>query len=61
MDLRIAYKWNRPRATWTFAADIQNLTNHINPFLKEYDPETDQVEQVSHIGIIPSGVIRVNF
>ena len=61
IDLRVAYKWNRPRTTWTFAADIQNVTNHINPFFKEYDPDTDQIEQVSQIGIIPAGVIRVNF
>jgi len=60
-DLRIAYKLNRPKATWTFAADIQNITNHSNPFFKEYNPDTDQVEQVSQIGIIPAGVIRVNF
>jgi hypothetical protein len=61
LDLRIAYKWNRPKATWTFSADIQNLTNHINPFFKEYNPDTGQIEQVSQIGIIPAGVIRVNF
>ena len=61
LDLRIAYKLNRPKATWTFAADIQNLTNHYNPFFKEYNPETDQIEQVSNIGIIPAGVIRLNF
>ncbi len=61
IDLRIAYKWNRPKATWTFAADIQNVTNHINPFFKEYNPETDQIEQISQLGIIPAGVIRVNF
>jgi hypothetical protein len=60
-DLRIAYKLNRPKATWTFAADIQNVTNHVNPFFKAYNPDTDQVEQVSQIGIIPAGVIRVNF
>jgi hypothetical protein len=61
LDLRLAYKLNLPRATWTFAVDIQNLTNHINPFFKEYNADTGQVEQVSQIGIIPSGVIRVNF
>ncbi len=61
IDLRIAYKWNRPKATWTFAADIQNITNHINPFFKEYNPNTDQIEQISQIGIIPAAVIRVNF
>ena len=61
VDLRIAYKWNRPRATWTFSADIQNLTNRINPFFKEYNPETDRIEQVSQFGIVPAGVIRVNF
>jgi hypothetical protein len=61
IDLRLAYKWNLRNATWTFAADIQNVTNHINPFFKEYNPETDQIEQVSQIGIIPAGVIRINF
>jgi hypothetical protein len=61
IDLRIAYQWNLKHATWTFSADIQNLTNHINPFFKEYNPETDQIEQVSQIGIIPAGVIRLNF
>jgi hypothetical protein len=61
LDLRVGYRWNRPSATWTFAVDIQNLTNHINPFFKEYNPDTDQIEQVSQIGIIPSAVIRVNF
>ena len=59
--LPIAYKWNRPRSTWTFAADIQNVTNHINPFFKEYNPNTDRIEQVSQIGIVPAGIIRVNF
>jgi len=47
--------------TCTFAADIQNITNHINPFFKEYNPETGQIEQVSQIGMIPAGIIRVNF
>ncbi|MCP4311709.1 MAG: TonB-dependent receptor [Bacteroidetes bacterium] len=61
IDLRVGYQWNRPKSTWTFAADIQNLTNHINPFIKEYNAESDQIEQVSQLGIIPSGVIRVNF
>ncbi len=61
IDLRIAYKWNLKKTTWTFAADIQNVTNHINPFYKEYNPETEQIEQVSQIGIIPAGIIRVNF
>ncbi|MFO7671456.1 MAG: carboxypeptidase-like regulatory domain-containing protein [Bacteroidales bacterium] len=61
IDLRVAYQWNLKHATWTFAADIQNVTNHINPFFKEYNPETDQIEQVSQIGIIPAGVIRLNF
>jgi hypothetical protein len=61
VDLRVAYKWNRPKSTWTFSADIQNLTNHINPFFKEYNPETGEIEQVSQFGIIPAGVIRVNF
>lgn len=61
LDLRIAYKWNLRHVTWTFAADIQNITNHINPFFKEYNPETGQFEQISQIGIIPAGIIRVNF
>ncbi len=61
IDLRVAYKWNLRAATLTFAADIQNVTNHLNPFFKEYNPETDQIEQVSQIGIIPAGVIRLNF
>jgi hypothetical protein len=61
LDVRIGYKWNRPRSTWTFSADIQNVTNHINPFFKEYNPDTDRIEQVSQIGIVPAGVIRLNF
>lgn len=61
IDMRLAYKWNLKHATWTFALDIQNVTNHINPFFKEYNPDTEQIEQVSQIGIIPAGVIRVNF
>lgn len=61
LDLRLAYKWNLKNATWTFAVDIQNVTNHINPFYQDYNPETEQVEQVSQIGIIPAGIIRVNF
>ncbi|MCK4747986.1 MAG: TonB-dependent receptor, partial [Bacteroidales bacterium] len=40
IDLRVGYQWNRPKSTWTFAADIQNLTNHINPFFKSYNPDT---------------------
>lgn len=61
LDLRVAYKWNRPKATWTFAADVQNVTNHVNPFFKEYNPDSGRIEQVSHIGIVPALMIRVNF
>ena len=60
-DLGVSYIINRPKSTHTISLDVRNITNHINPFIQDFDIETGKVEKLSHLGIIPAGIYRINF
>ncbi|KPK87341.1 MAG: hypothetical protein AMS27_02565, partial [Bacteroides sp. SM23_62_1] len=61
IDLRISLRINRPKTGHLVALDIQNMTNRKNRFLEEYNPDTDRVEQVYQIGILPIILWRLYF
>ena len=52
--------WNRPEKDLEkdFPTNVLKLSRAIE---QNANADTGQVEQVSQIGIIPSGLIRVNF
>ena len=61
IDLRVSYIINRPKVTHTIAVDMRNVTNHINPFIQEFDIETAKIEKVSQLGFVPAVFWRLNF
>jgi hypothetical protein len=61
VDLRIAFKMNRPKYSQEWAVDISNLTNHNNRFFEMYNPDTGKVEQIGQMGILPILLWRIRF
>jgi|WetSurSiteA1Bulk_404760.scaffolds.fasta_scaffold01614_2 hypothetical protein len=60
-DLRISFKMNRPKYSQEWALDITNVTNHKNWFFEMYNPDTDQVEEIGQMGIVPVVLWRIRF
>jgi hypothetical protein len=60
-DLRISFKMNRRKYSQEWALDITNITNHKNMFFELYNPDTDQVEDVGQMGILPILLWRIRF
>lgn len=61
IDFSFSYKINKPKATHTVSLDIQNATNHMNPFYNYYDEKTMQVEYGYHTGLFPVLNYRIEF
>ena len=61
VDARIGYMHYGRKATYEFALDIANLTNHDNLYYKYYDEEENKFYDEYQQGIFPMGLIRINF
>jgi hypothetical protein len=60
-DLRISFRMNGKRSNQEWALDISNITNHKNYFFEVYNPDTDRVEQIGQMGILPVMLWRMRF
>jgi hypothetical protein len=49
------------KATYEFAFDITNLTNHENLYFRYFDESSKTFEDEYQQGIFPIGLIRINF
>ena len=61
LDARIGYMHYGKRATYEFALDIANLTDHDNLYYKYYDEQENEFTDEYQQGIFPIGLIRINF
>lgn len=61
LDLGISYKINAGKATHSFSADIQNVTNRFNIANRFYDPVTGAVRDSKQNGLIPFINYRIEF
>ncbi|MBN2519377.1 MAG: TonB-dependent receptor [Bacteroidales bacterium] len=61
IDIAFSYIINRSKSTHTLTLDIRNVTNHINPFIQDFDIETGKIEKLSQLGFVPAGIYRINF
>jgi hypothetical protein len=61
LDLRVSYRKNRPNASHILSLDLQNATNHLNPFYQYYNAEKGQLETSYHTGLIPILNYRIEF
>ncbi|MCU0352904.1 MAG: carboxypeptidase-like regulatory domain-containing protein [Cytophagales bacterium] len=60
-DLRVSYRKNRPRASYTLSLDIQNVTNRQNVFGQFYDPSIGNIQTYYQVGLIPILNYRIEF
>ena len=61
LDLRVYWKWNRPRASSMLALDIQNAGNSKNLAFSYYDTEKQAIVKKYQLGLIPLLSYRVSF
>lgn len=61
LDAKLSYKLNRPKATYSFSLDVQNITNHKNIFSQEYNTETGEFVTDYQQGLFPIFQFRVEF
>lgn len=60
-DIRIGYKVSGKKVTQEMALDIQNVTNHQNPFGVQYNASTQEVETTYQLGLFPMVLYRITF
>ena len=60
-DVRVGYKISGKKFTQEWAIDVQNVTNRDNPFGKEFNPETSEVETTNQLGLFPVVLYRITF
>lgn len=62
-DLKITYRMNTPKFICDFAIDFQNITNHKNPYLIDYDFNGDDLEQITYYqqGFMPMFTFKIIF
>jgi hypothetical protein len=60
-DFRIAFKMVGKNITQEWAVDIQNITNHRNIFLQQWNIHTGQIETTYQTGFLPIAQYRIYF
>ena len=60
-DIRIGFALEGRSVTQEWALDIQNITNHQNPFGISYDETTQSLETTYQLGLFPMFLYRVTF
>ena len=60
-DIRLGYKVSGKKVTQEFALDVQNVTNHQNPFGVEYSAGSQEVETSYQLGLFPMFLYRITF
>ena len=61
LDAQLTYRIDRPKTTHSFKIDVQNATNRENYWSEYYNPETDQLEKSTMLGILPIMTYKVQF
>lgn len=60
-DVRLTYRVNKGRMTMEWALDVQNVTNHQNIFMQNFDVRTGNVMNQYQLGIFPVPQFRILF
>lgn len=61
LDIGISYRINSKNITHTIMFDIQNIYNRENPFVTEYNYDTNKLEEEDQAGLFPFFNYRVEF
>lgn len=63
-DLKVSYRWNRPKVLHEFSLDLVNLTNYKNLLLLTYVqdyPEGDYIQETYQLGFLPIFYYKLEF
>lgn len=60
-DIRVGYKIAGARFTQEWAIDIQNVTNHQNPFGQSFNAQIGEAETTYQLGLFPMFLYRITF
>lgn len=60
-DVRVAFKMETSRISQEWTVDVQNVTNHQNPFYQRYNLNTRQTETVYQLGMMPIMQYKIYF
>ena len=63
LDLKVGFRLNSRRSKFSqqFFLDFQNVTNHENVFVRRYNEQTGEVNEVYQSGFFPDLMYRVQF
>lgn len=61
MDLRLSYRIEFGASTMEFALDLQNVTNHQNIFVQQFNPRTGGITTEYQQGFFPVPTFRYTF
>ena len=60
-NLAIGIRRNRPKSTHEFKIDIQNVTNNSAVVQEYYIQQTEEIEELPQLGIVPTISYTINF
>ncbi len=60
-DIRVGFRLDGKNTSQEFAFDIQNVTDHKNPYMMMYNPQTGKEEMIYQLGIFPMMQYRIIF
>jgi hypothetical protein len=61
MDVRFAYRIDGKKISQETGVELQNITNHKNPYYSNYNPMTGDLQTVYQIGFYPMMQYRIVF
>ncbi|MFC2176320.1 hypothetical protein ACFLR1_05065, partial [Bacteroidota bacterium] len=60
-DLRIAYRQNKPKYSWTLSLDLGNIVDFKNILSQYYDKDKNELRYSYQVGFIPILAFQVDF
>lgn len=60
-DLRIAYRQNKPKYSWTISFDLGNFINYKNVLRQYYDKQHNELDYKYQVGLLPVLAFQVDF
>ena len=64
LDVKFGFRLNSKKGkklSHQFFVDLQNVTNQKNIFVKRYNSNTDQIDDVFQTGFFPDFMYRIQF
>ncbi len=60
-DIKFAYTVNKPKCTFEYSLDVDNIFNTKNVWNQQYDPKSNEIKVQYQLGIFPIPQFRVTF